>query len=116
MKDVRFSIRDINARLYDSAGMRVHESIAMSHEDQGRVERRIRAIRALLERLGEQTNSPLSLLQRETLFSNIASMLDDKSNVTNLGYDILTANRLKLGQNNNWALEGPGFSIANTPL
>ena len=121
LKDVRFSIRDINARLYDSVGMRVHESIAKSHEERGRVERRIRAIRETLEKLGVQTSTPLSTLQWETLFAKIASMLDDlplargdKSNVTNLGYDILTANRLKLGRNNNRALEGPGFTIDNT--
>ena len=98
--------------------MKVHKSIAKSHEERGRVERCNRAIRELLEKLGIQTNAPLSTLQWETLFAKIASMLDDlpiargdKSNVTNLGYDILTANRLKLGRNNNRALEGPGFTI-----
>ena len=91
LKDVRFSIRDINARFYDSVGMKVHKSIAKSHEERGRVEPRIRAIRELLEKLGIQTNAPLSTLQWETLFAKIASMLDDlplargdKSNVTNI--------------------------------
>ena len=49
--------------------MKVHKSIAKSHEERGRVERCIRTIRELLEKLGIQTNAPLSTLQWETLFA-----------------------------------------------
>ena len=118
MSQVKFSIRDINAQVYDSLGMKVHASTAKSHIERGRVERRIRTVKDLIERMGVQISNPMTAVQWETLFSKVASNLDDlpiargdSSSVSNLGYDILTPNRLKLGRNNHRSLEGAGFNI-----
>ena len=35
----------------------------------------------------------------------------DSSNVSNLGFEIITPNRLKMGRNNNRSLEGSGFKF-----
>ena len=59
----------------------------------------------------------MTAIQWETLFSKVASTLDDlpiargdSSSVSNVGFDILTPNRLKLGRNNYRSLEGSGFN------
>ena len=118
MKHAKFSIRDIDSQVHDSMGIRVHESNAKAHSERGRVERKIRTIRSLLERTGVQTSNPMTCLQWETVFCKIASSIDDlpmakgdTSNVNNLGFEILTANRLKLGRNNARALERGGFDL-----
>jgi len=118
LSHVKFSIRDINAQVYDSLGMKVHASTAKSHIERGRVERRIRTVKDLIERMGIQISNPMTAIQWETLFSKVASTLDDlpiargdSSSVSNVGFDILTPNRLKLGRNNYRSLEGSGFNI-----
>ena len=57
-----------------------------------------------LEKMGVNAKHALPVLQWETLFSKIANTVDnlpitkgDTSNNTNLGYEIITLNRLKLG-------------------
>ena len=76
-------------------GMRILESNPKCHEERGRVERRIRTI------------------QWETLFCKVVNALDNlpiaKGNATatgNLGSEIITANRIKLGRNNFRSLGG----------
>jgi len=98
--------------------MKVHASTAKSHIERGRVERRIRTVKDLIERMGIQISNPMTAIQWETLFSKVASTLDDlpiargdSSSVSNVGFDILTPNRLKLGRNNYRSLEGSGFNI-----
>ena len=68
--------------------------------------------------MGVSTNHPQTVLQWETLFPNIANTLDNlpmakgnTSNATNIGYEILTPNRLKLGRNNYCSLEGSGIKL-----
>ena len=63
------------------------------------MERKIRSLHESLERMGVNTNHP------QTVLSKIANMVDNlptakgnKSNATNLGYEIITPNRLKLGR------------------
>ena len=118
LKQVKFSIRDIDAQLHESLGLRIHESTAKAHSERGWVEQKIRTIRSLLERTGIQIKNPLTSLGRETVFSKISSTVDDlplargdTSTVSNLGFDILTANRIKLGRNNARSLEGGGFDL-----
>ena len=118
LKQVKFSIRDVDAQLHESLGLRVHESTAKAHSDRGRVERKIRTIRSLLERTGVQVKNPLTALGWETIFAKISSAIDDlpmargdTSTVSNLGFDILTANRIKLGRNNFRSLEEGGFDL-----
>ena len=68
--------------------------------------------------MGVNTNHPQTVLQWETLFSKIANTVDNlsmakrnTSNATNLGYEFITPNRLKLGPNNYRSLEGSGIKL-----
>jgi len=113
-----FSIRDIEAQVQDSLGIKIVVSNAKAHAERGRVERRIRVLRETLEKLGVQTSVPMTCMQWDALFSRISNTLDnlplakgDTSNVTALGYDIITPNRLKLGRNNYRSLEGCGIDL-----
>ena len=122
LQHASFCIKDLDARMYDSVGIRVHTSNAKAHTERGRVERRIGLIRATLEKTGISTASPMTAIQWETVFAKVASTLDDlplakgnTSNVTCVGFDIITPNRLKLGRNNNRALAGPGVRVELNP-
>ena len=122
LQGMKFNYKDVDARLYDSKGARVHPSTAKAHNERGRVERRIGVIRSTLERLGIKTTSPMTALQWETVFSKIASKLDDlplakgnTSNVSAVGFEIITPNRLKLGRNNNRSLDGAGIKVELNP-
>jgi len=122
LENATFSVRDVDARVYDSLGIKVYVSNAKAHEERGRVERKIRSLRETLQRLGVKATDPLTALQWESVFARIASTLDDMplakgkpSSASNLGYEIISANRLKLGRNNNRSLEGAGISIEKTP-
>ena len=82
-------------------------SNAKAHSERGRVERRIRALRESLEKLGVSTTVPMTCMQWDTLFSRISNALDnlplargDNTNGSALGYEIINPNRLKLGRNN----------------
>ena len=64
------------------------------------------------------TDHPQTVLQWETLFSKVANTVDNlpmakgnTSNATNLGYEIITPNRLKLGRNNFRTLVGSGIKL-----
>ena len=64
------------------------------------------------------TDHPQTALQWETLFSKVANTVDNlpmakgsTSNASNLGYEIITPNRLKLGRNNFRTLDGSGFKL-----
>ena len=92
--------------------------LAPPEEKRGRVERKIRSLKESLERMGVNTNHPQTVLQWESLFSKIANTVDNlpmakgsTTNAKNLGYEIITPNRLKLGQNNYLLLEGSGIKL-----
>ena len=113
LKHANFNLRDLKSQVLDSLGMRVIVSNAKSHEERGRVEAKVKILRNMLEKLSITSQTALSGLQWETLFSKISSMVDDipiakciNSNLVDPGWDIITANRLKLGRNNNRSLEG----------
>ena len=115
LEHAELSIRDLTMQVVDSLGIRVHVSNAKSHEERGRVERKIRAVRETLEKTGVKTTSPMTVTQWDCVFAKVANTIDDlplargdSSNVSNIGYEIITANRLKLGRNNNRSMEGPG--------
>ena len=64
------------------------------------------------------TDHPQTALQWETLFSKVANTVDNlpmakgsTSNASNLGYEIITPNRLKLGRNNFQTLDGSGIKL-----
>ena len=122
IEGAKFKIRDVDARVYDAHGIKVYVSNAKAHEERGRVERKIRSLRESLEKMNIKSSNPLTALQWESVFARISSTLDDMplakgntSTASNLGYEIITANRLKLGRNNNRSLEGAGIEIERTP-
>ena len=87
-------------------GMRILESNPKSHEERGRVKRRIRTIRDNLIKVGTSEHTSMTALQWETLFSKVVNTLDNlpiakgnASTTVNLGSEIITANRIKLGRN-----------------
>ena len=103
----RVSLRDIDMQMYDSRGVRVILSTAKSHEERGRVEAKVKLLRDMLHRYNIDEKNPLTPLEWETVFAKISNTLDDvpmakgnSSNVSDLGFDILTPNRLKMGRNN----------------
>ena len=113
LQHATFSLRDLNCQLADSYGIQVKVSNAKSHEERGRVEARVKILRSMLEKLQIKTDSVLSILQWETLFARISNMINDlpiakctTSNINDLGWEIITPNRLQLGRNNMRSLEG----------
>ena len=120
---MEFSIRDVDAEVYRSMGIRVHDSTAKSHVERGRVERKIRSTREMLEKTGVKVTDPMASIQWETTFAKISSALDDlpmahgdSSNTNNRGFEILCVNLLKLGRNNFRSLEGMGIDLVNSQI
>ena len=108
-----FKLRDVETQVHDSLGMRIIVSNAKSHEERGRVEAKVKILREMMEKLSVSPQSPMTAIQWETLFAKIGNMIDDvplakctNSNLADPGWDVITANRLKLGRNNNRSLEG----------
>ena len=102
-----FTPRRLENELKEKLDVKVLVSCPKAHEEQGRVERRIRLIRDMLQRTGEAISVPQSPLMWETTFARISNALNNhpiaKSNQTNLSsdtFDIITPNRLILGRNN----------------
>ena len=92
-----FSVRDLEAQVQDSLGIKIIVSNAKAHSERCRVERRIRVLRETMEKLGVQTSVPMMCMQWDALFSRISNTIDnlpiargDRSNETALGYDIIT--------------------------
>jgi len=113
-----FSLRDFNTIVYKKQNLLVHVSTPKSHEERGRVERKIGIIRSTLEKMGVHATYPMTATQWETVFARVANALDDlplakgnSSNASFTGFEVLTANRIKLGRNNSRSLEGPGITI-----
>lgn len=112
LENVEFSLRDLTAQVHDSMGMRIVTSTAKSHEERGRVERKVRTLREMLEKLAVKDDTCMTALQWETLFSKLSSHVNDlpmakstRSNFTDATWDLLTPNRLLLGRNNSRSLE-----------
>ena len=71
-----------------------------------------------MEKITVSGTHPRTALQWETLFALIYNTVDNvpiakgnSSSLSNVGYEIITPNRLKLGRNNNRSLEGAGFKL-----
>ena len=121
MKHANFSIQTLDTYTRDSMGMKVSVSNPKSHEERGRVERKIGLVKNMLEKMTVGNTMAQSAVQWETLFAKIANTLDNlpmakgnTSNVSVLGYEILTPNRLKLGRNNHRSLAGEGITLEAT--
>ena len=113
LRDVSFSLRDFSFNLLDACGIEVLVSVAKAHEDQGRVERRVRELRASLEKLRDSVPPPKTHIAWETTFAQISNQLNDlpmaksgRSRIQDPFWDVITPNRLILGRNNNRSLQG----------
>ena len=97
-------------------------SCPKAHEERGRVERRIRLIREMLEQTGEGTPSPQSPIMWEMTFARIANSLNDlpiakgnaHSGTATRNFDIITPNRLLLGRNNRRGMSGVGIDFESS--
>ena len=58
-------------------GLRILESNPKSHEERGRVERRIRTIPDTLTKIGISKHVSMTALQWETFFSKVVNKLDN---------------------------------------
>ena len=106
-----FSFKDVQDRLFTDAKVEVETCPVGGHNMHGKVERKIRDVRASIAKMVH--NERLSILQWETLAAEITNAINDMP----LGYinyssdleslDVLTPNRLKLGRNNNRSPVGP---------
>lgn len=113
LSQTSFSVRNLDAYLLDKLGLRITVSNPKSHEEQGKVENKVKQIRLMLKKTQDLVDYPVPIIQWETIFAKIASLIDDipmakgnNSNVSDLGFDVITPNRLKLGRNNSRSLEG----------
>jgi len=118
LKHASCSVRDVEAQIQDSLGIRIVVSNAKAHEERGRVERRIQTLRESLEKLGIQNSLPMTSIQWDCLFAKISNTMNnlpiargDTSNASKLGYEIITPNRLVMGRNNFRSLEGSGVFL-----
>ena len=113
LENAHYNLRDFQLRVHDSLGLNVLVSTAKSHEARGRAEAKVKILRSMLEKLSITADSCMTAVQWETLFSKISNQINDlpiakgtSTNVNDPGWQIITANRLMLGRNNNRTLEG----------
>ena len=113
LQRAEFDIRDFQLRVQTDLGLEVIVSTPKSHEERGRVEAKVKALRDMMRKLAVSEDTAMTALQWETLFAKISSMINDlplakssTSNVSDLGWNLLTPNRLLLGRNQNRSLEG----------
>ena len=121
LSDTHFSLRDLNG--WETQGKRFTVKVVTpkAHEQQGRVESKIKVVRKLLQSLSDTVDTVNTLLGWETTFLRIADQIDnlpisrgsDRA-PTDLGWEIITPNRLKLGRNNFRQLEGT-IILSNAP-
>jgi len=113
LADVSFDLRGVDGAMFRGSTFRITVSTPKAHEKQGRVERRIRVLREMLERVSQTSSLCETLIGWETLFARISSQIDDlpiargsATAATDIGWEIITPNRLKLGRNNHRNLDG----------
>jgi hypothetical protein len=120
IKDMSFNVIDLTKMLQSRLSCTVVTATPKSHENQGRVERKIGQIKDLLDRMNG-AKFLLSFLGWETVLARIANHLNNLpicrpsgKTVQNPEFDLLTPNRLLIGRNNVRALSGP-LIIDSTP-
>ena len=103
LQNTEFSTSDVNGHRHDPMGMTIEVSSAKSHEARGRV----------LSKLAIDTSTSMTVIHWETCFSKIANHSDDLSMTrgghtaaSDIGWEIITPNQLKLGRNNYRSLSG----------
>lgn len=120
LQDASFQLRDINLTMGDQR-FGVTVAVPKAHQQQGRVEAKVKIMRKMLTTWAKSCNECNTLLGWETIFARIASSIDDipiaRGSATassDLGWEIITPNRLKLGRNNHRQLDGP-IKLDNCP-
>jgi hypothetical protein len=120
LQDANFQLRDVQLNI---AAHRFQVTVAVpkAHQQQGRVEAKIKVMRKMLAAWAKTNEECNTLLGWETVFAKVASAIDDipiargSANASyDLGWEIITPNRLKLGRNNYRQLEGP-IKLDNCP-
>ena len=113
LENAEFDVRGINGAQHRGLSFKITVSNPKAHHEQGRVERKIKVLRDMLQRLSDTDDTCLTVLGWESVFSRIASQVDDlpiargsATAATDLGWEIITPNRLKLGRNSHRNLEG----------
>ena len=113
LRDTSFSLRDVQS--WDSQGVSfsITVSTPKAHEQQGRVEAKIKIVRKMLQKFSDTCELVNTLIGWETVFARIADHIDNvpisrgsASAPSDLGWEVITPNRLKLGRNNFRQLEG----------
>jgi hypothetical protein len=114
LKDTNFNVRDVHGQECRNIKFKVIVSTPKAHQEHGRVERKIRTLREMLEKLSSTVDVCNTMIGWETLFARIASQIDDlpiargsATAATDLGWEIITPNRLKIGCNSHKNLDGP---------
>ena len=120
LQDAHFQLRDVQMNI---AAHRFQVTVAVpkAHKQQGRVEAKIKIMRKMLVAWSTSSEECNTLLGWETVFAKVACAIDDipiargSANAAyDLGWEIITPNRLKLGRNNYRQLEGP-IRLDNCP-
>ena len=102
--DSRISFKDLKNRLHVDVKMNFEVCPVGGHNYNGKVERKIREVKSSINKSFQGRR--LSILQWETLSSEVANSMNDLPLALNgivsdyESMDLITANRLKLGRNN----------------
>jgi Pao retrotransposon peptidase len=113
LQDTSFSLRDIQSWSSSGRTFTVSVSTPKAHQQQGRVEAKIRILREMLQTFSDTCELCNTILGWETIFAKISDHVDSlpiargsSSAAYDLGWEIITPNRLKLGRNNFRQLDG----------
>lgn len=113
LKDTQFTLRDLTGGQSMGKTFKLTVATPKAHEQQGRVESKIKVVRKMLQIFSDTTQEVNTLLGWETIFARIADHVDNlpiargsSRAPTDLGWEIITPNRLKLGRNNFRQLDG----------
>ena len=110
-ESMELNYRDIRNKLFISSNCQFETCPVSGHFMHGRVERKIRQIKASLEK--SLCNQRLSVMQWETMVTQIANSVNNlpiglRNKVTDLECaDLLTPNRLRIARNNDRCPVGP---------
>jgi hypothetical protein len=113
LQDTCFSLRAIESWETTGATFSVTVATPKAHQQQGRVEAKIKILREMLQVFSDTCDLCNTVIGWETIFAKISDHVDNlpiargtSSAPNDLGWEIITPNRLKLGRNNFRQLDG----------
>jgi hypothetical protein len=113
LQDTSFSFRSLEG--WSASGMTFSVTVATpkAHEQQGRVEAKIKILKNMLQTFSDTCEQTNTVLGWETVFARISDHVDNlpiargsSTAAYDLGWEVITPNRLKMGRNNFRQLEG----------